>query len=234
MLDEEMVRTQLDQVQRLDDRNKSDRDDLLGLCLDIVQDFETGGLAFVQEELDEAERLLNAQIVTAGHLTLCDYNGVSSQLRNVFVPINRQVPVAFDAMVPIWSASGEVNIRVFATLLLQGLLLLFADQDGEDVLLTVDLTRVPEMVVDDNDYSMTLTDTQQTVRLEMVHLEHFNVWANAMEQFVGVQLPDDEDGELNQIAADMSEAGQGQLDQGLFGVPGIEKGWSEVSDVTKS
>ena len=220
MLDQVHVYAQLRQAAQLDARNKSHRDDMLGLCLDAVHDFHKGGLIFCEQELDESERLINAQIITQGHLTICDYANI--KLINAFIQMDRHKPVAFGAMVPIqleekhpgyrhhtrdagwlsglWPFGGqqqgeqqqngqqEKNKRAYGTLLLQGLLLLCTDQKAGEVILTVDLTRVIAMYIDEGHFAMTLKDTEQSVRFEMVHMEHFNVWTASMERFIGEQL----------------------------------------------
>ena len=91
---------------------------------------------------------------------------------------------------------------------------IFADEEEANALLTIDLTRVPDLVVDEDDYALIVGDVVQSIRIEMVYPETFKSWANAMERYVGEQLPDD---------VRYKSVGEKKYDEGYMEVPDVQR-----------
>eukprot|EP01083_Nonionella_stella_P276150 938206_1 len=177
------------------EHNATSNSDMLNLCGEILSDSLEEGKEFVIEELDEVERLINAQIICQSPITIYGYSAIKQiNCFHAMVPTStpHQIQNAIDGhREQMENEQEEVDLphnilyklRGYGALLLQGQFYIFETDKMERVILTVNIKGLHHIHVKTDQFDFELHDKEQVVSFGVMYKEHMTTWKAALEHF---------------------------------------------------
>ena len=166
---------------------------MLSMCMEILTESFEEGKEFVIEELDEVERLINAQIICQGPITIYKYSNIEQ--RDAFQPmVPIEVPNQIhnarnsyreqvDNQQAALPETVLYKLRSYGALLIQGQFYIFETDKMERVILTVDINKLDYIHIESGSFDIELHDNGQRVMFGVMYEEHMETWKSSFEHF---------------------------------------------------